>query len=77
MTSLFCTELKYLYIKMYVCMYVCACMFHHNSGTPGVISIKLGTHMTICIYKNLINTSILYIYFISIYKMDVCVYVQG
>jgi hypothetical protein len=39
-------------------MYVC--MFQHNFGTPGSISTKLGTHMTICIYKN-------YIYIISMY----------
>jgi hypothetical protein len=28
-------------------------MFQHNSGTPGAISTKLGTHMTIFYtYKN-------------------------
>jgi hypothetical protein len=32
-----------IYIKMYVCM------FQNNSGTPGAISTKLGTHMTIYI----------------------------
>jgi hypothetical protein len=55
-------------IKMDVCMYVClcvcvcvcvcVCMFGHNSGTPGAISIKLGTHMAVCMCKNLM-------YFIS------------
>lgn len=25
---------------------MCVCMFQHNSGTPGAISAKLGTHMT-------------------------------
>jgi hypothetical protein len=44
-------------------------MFQHNSGTPGAISINLGTHMTICMYKNLMY--IIYIY-IDIYE---CVYV--
>jgi hypothetical protein len=34
-----------------VCMYVC--MFKHNSGTPGAISTKLGTHMPVCMYTNL------------------------
>jgi hypothetical protein len=53
-----------------VCLWVC--MFQHNSGTPGTISTKLGTHMAIYIYKN----NILYImYIICIYKngcMCVC-----
>jgi hypothetical protein len=49
------------------------CMFEHNSGTPGAISTKLGTHIAIYIYvcKNLIS-----IYLSNIYiKMHVCVYV--
>jgi hypothetical protein len=29
------------------------CMSGHNSGTPGVISTKLGTHIAICMCKNL------------------------
>jgi hypothetical protein len=36
---------------------MCVCMFQHISGTPGAISTKLGTHMTISIYT----------------KIDVCV----
>jgi hypothetical protein len=32
-------------------MYVC--MFENNSGTPGAISTKLGTHIAICMCKNL------------------------
>jgi hypothetical protein len=28
-------------------------MFRHNSGTPGAISTKLGTHIAICMRKNL------------------------
>jgi hypothetical protein len=32
-------------------MYVC--MFGHNSGTPGAISTKLGTHIAICMCQNL------------------------
>jgi hypothetical protein len=39
---------------------VCVCMFKHNSGTPGVISTKLGKHIAICTCKNL--TYVLYIY---------------
>jgi pyrrolidone-carboxylate peptidase len=35
------------------------CMFEHNSGMPGVISTKLGTHIAICMCKNLIY---IYIY---------------
>jgi hypothetical protein len=43
---------------------MCVCMFQHNSVTPGAISTKLGTHMTI------------YIYYIFIHiKMGVCVFV--
>jgi hypothetical protein len=34
---------------MYVCVYVC--MFQNNSGMPGAISTKLGTHDYIYIYK--------------------------
>jgi hypothetical protein len=44
-----------------VCMYVC--VFEHNSGTPGVISTKLGTYIAICMYKNL--RYILHIYILS------------
>jgi hypothetical protein len=32
-------------------MYVC--MFGHNSGPSGAISTKLGTHMAVCMCKNL------------------------
>jgi hypothetical protein len=35
-------------------------MFEHNSGTPGMISTKLGTHIAIRMYKNLMY--ILYIF---------------
>jgi hypothetical protein len=28
-------------------------MFEHNSGTPRAISTKLGTHIAICVCKNL------------------------
>jgi hypothetical protein len=47
-------------IKMDVCM--CVCMFGHNSGTPGAISTKLGTHIAIlvCMCKNLMY--VLYIF---------------
>jgi hypothetical protein len=36
-----------------VCVCVCLCMSGHNSGTPGAISTKLGTHIAICMCKNL------------------------
>jgi hypothetical protein len=29
------------------------CMSRHNSGMPGAISTKLGTHIAICMCKNL------------------------
>jgi hypothetical protein len=51
-----------VYIKMDVC--VCVCMFGHNSGTPGAISTKLGAHIAICMYKNL-----MYIYIITIFYL--------
>jgi hypothetical protein len=31
-----------------VCVCVFVCMFRRNSGTPGAISTKLGTHMALC-----------------------------
>jgi hypothetical protein len=37
-------------------------MFEHSSGTPGAISTKLGTHIAICMYKNLIYVFDMYIY---------------
>jgi hypothetical protein len=43
---------------MDVCVYVC--MSGHNSGTPGAISTKLGTHIAICTCMNLMY--VLYIY---------------
>jgi hypothetical protein len=43
-----------------VCMFVCVCMSGHNSGTPRAISTKLGTHIAICMCKNLIY--VLYIF---------------
>jgi hypothetical protein len=49
-------------------------MFQHNSGTPGAISTKLATHMTICIYKSYIYIIYLYIYKI---KIDVYMYVPA
>jgi hypothetical protein len=41
-------------------VYICVCMSEHNSGTPGAISTKLGTHIAISICKNLIY--VLYIF---------------
>jgi hypothetical protein len=50
-----------LFIKMDVCLCVCVCMFGHNSGTPGAISTKLGTHMAVCMCKDLMHISYIYI----------------
>jgi hypothetical protein len=36
------------------------CESGHNSGTPGAISTKLGTHIAICMCKNLMD--VLYIF---------------
>jgi hypothetical protein len=36
-----------------VCVCVCVCVFEHNSGTPGAISNKLGTHTAVCMCKTL------------------------
>jgi hypothetical protein len=47
-----------MFVYIYVC--VCVCMSGHNSGTPGAISTKLGTHITICMCKNLMY--VLYIF---------------
>jgi hypothetical protein len=43
---------------MDVCVYVC--MSGHNFGTPGAILTKLGTHIAICMCKNLMY--VLYIF---------------
>jgi hypothetical protein len=48
-----------------VCLWVC--MFQHNSGTLGAISTKLGTRMTIYIYKNIILYIIYIIYIKWVY----------
>jgi hypothetical protein len=45
-------------IQMDVC--VCVCVSGHNSGTPGAISTKLGTHIATCMCKNLMY--VLYIF---------------
>jgi hypothetical protein len=47
---------------MYVCL--CVCMFGHNSGTPGAISTKLGTHMALCMCKNLMYVLYIYMYYL-------------
>jgi hypothetical protein len=39
---------------------VCVCMSGHDSGTPVAISTKLGTHIAICMCKNLMY--VLYIF---------------
>jgi hypothetical protein len=52
---------KLLCIYIYKWMYVY--MFHHSSGTPGAISTKLGTYMTIYIYIYI------YIYYIFLYNL--------
>jgi hypothetical protein len=56
---------------MTIYIYILSIYFQHNSGTPGAILTKLGTHMTIYIYIYL------FIYLLSVYiiyiKMYVCV----
>jgi hypothetical protein len=47
-------------VRAFVRACVCACVFEHNSGKTGAISTKLGTHIAICMCKNLMY--ILYIY---------------
>jgi hypothetical protein len=42
-------------------VYICVFMSGHNSGTPGAISTKLGTHIAICICKNLMYVLFIYI----------------
>jgi hypothetical protein len=54
--------LSSIYIKMDVFVYVCVFMFQHNSGTPRAISTKLGTHIAICMCKNLMDVLYIYIY---------------
>jgi hypothetical protein len=41
-------------------VYAYVCMSGHNSGTPGAISTKLGTHIATCMCKNLMY--VLYIF---------------
>jgi hypothetical protein len=43
-----------------VCVCVCVCMSGRNCGTPGAISTKLGTHIAICMCRNLMY--VLYIF---------------
>jgi hypothetical protein len=45
---------------MDVCLYVCVRACGPNSGMPGAISTKLGTHIAICMCKNLMY--VLYIF---------------
>jgi hypothetical protein len=49
---------------MCVCMCMCVCMFGHNSGTPGAISTELGTHMVVCMCKNLMYILCIYIFYL-------------
>jgi hypothetical protein len=48
-------------------------MFGHNSGTPGAISTKLGTHIAICMCKNLMY--VLYIYICIRFLGDKYIYI--
>jgi hypothetical protein len=47
----------YTYKNGCLCVCVCVCMSGNNSGTPGAISTKLGTHIAICMCKNLMYVS--------------------
>jgi hypothetical protein len=53
---------QYIYIYIYIykngCVYVC--ISGHNPGMPGAISTKYGTHIAICMCKNLMY--VLYIF---------------
>jgi hypothetical protein len=61
----------YLY-TLYIneCFCVCVCLFGHNSGKPGAISTKLGTHMAVCMCKNLMYIYI-YIYIFFFYFLSI------
>jgi hypothetical protein len=56
---------KSIPIEMDVCLCVCF-MPGHNSGTPGAISTKLGTHIAICMCKNLMYVLYIFISLASI-----------
>jgi hypothetical protein len=56
-----CIYTLYINIKIDVCVFV-GMYVQHNSGTPGALSTKLGTHLTIYIYKNIILYIIYVIY---------------
>jgi hypothetical protein len=43
-----------------MCVCVCVFMSRHNSGMRGAISTKLGTHIAVCMCKNLMY--VLYIF---------------
>jgi hypothetical protein len=45
---------------VYMCVYIYIYISGHNSGTPGAISTKLGTHIAIYMCKNLMY--VLYIF---------------
>jgi hypothetical protein len=49
-----------MFVYVCVCVCVCVCVSGHNSGMPGAISTKLGTHIAICMCKNLMY--VLYIF---------------
>jgi hypothetical protein len=52
-------------------------MSGHNSGTPGAISTKLGTHIAICMCKNLIHVIYIYIYIYIYIPQGGCCRRQG
>jgi hypothetical protein len=61
-SSVYCVMIFYTYKNgcLCICVYVCVCMSGHNSGMPGEILTKLGTHIAICMCKNLMY--VLYIF---------------
>jgi hypothetical protein len=59
-------EIIYIYSYTYKNGCLCVCMSRHNSGTPGAISTKLGTHIAICMCKNITYVIYIYIYLLSI-----------
>jgi hypothetical protein len=47
-------------VRVRVCVRACVRVFKHKSRTPGAFTTKLGTHIAICMCKNLMY--ILYIF---------------
>jgi hypothetical protein len=63
-----CCNINTVNLSIYIYKNGCSCIYvyiyiymsGHNYGTPGAISTKLGTHIAICMCKNLMY--VLYIF---------------